>query len=104
MVTLESIDNCPNCGAPIRGDECPYCGTAFTRKHEGIPIYDTHGAYITTMLLDEGAITLNEARRRFGLPPINPVDIREFQIANGLMADGIIGPQTRAAMKRQDLA
>lgn len=21
--------NCPNCGAPITGDLCPYCGTAF---------------------------------------------------------------------------
>lgn len=21
--------NCPNCGAPISGDICPYCGTAF---------------------------------------------------------------------------
>ena len=21
--------NCPNCGAPINGDLCPYCGTAF---------------------------------------------------------------------------
>lgn len=21
--------NCPNCGAPIDGDKCPYCGTTF---------------------------------------------------------------------------
>lgn len=21
--------NCPNCGAPVRGDECEYCGTVF---------------------------------------------------------------------------
>lgn len=21
--------NCPNCGAPIETDKCPYCGTAF---------------------------------------------------------------------------
>ena len=21
--------NCPNCGAPIASDICPYCGTAF---------------------------------------------------------------------------
>ena len=21
--------NCPNCGAPIRATECPYCGTVF---------------------------------------------------------------------------
>ncbi len=25
---IESF-NCPNCGAPINGDLCPYCGTAF---------------------------------------------------------------------------
>lgn len=22
-------DNCPNCGAPIDGETCPYCGTRF---------------------------------------------------------------------------
>lgn len=27
--------NCPNCGAPIKGDECEYCGTVFRqRKNE----------------------------------------------------------------------
>lgn len=104
MVTLEVVENCPNCGAPIRGDECPYCGTAFTRKHDGIPIYDTHGAYITTLLFNEGVITHNEARRLLGLPPVSPIDIRSFQVANGLLVDGIIGPQTREAMKAQGLA
>lgn len=104
MVTLEISGNCPNCGAPIRGDECPYCGTAFTRKHDGIPIYDTHGVYITSLLLNEGSITPNEARGMLGLPPVIPNDIRAFQAANGLMVDGIIGPQTRAVMKSQGLA
>ena len=30
------ITNCPNCGAPIEGNKCPYCGTIFTnaRKHD----------------------------------------------------------------------
>lgn len=23
--------NCPNCGAPVRGSECEYCGTIFER-------------------------------------------------------------------------
>ena len=24
---MTSTDNCPNCGAPIENDICPYCGT-----------------------------------------------------------------------------
>ena len=24
---MEKTTNCPNCGAPIDGDKCPYCGT-----------------------------------------------------------------------------
>ena len=103
MVTLETAGNCPNCGAPIRGDECPYCGTAFTRKHEGIPIHDPYGNYITTML-SSNLLTPNEARNLLGLPPLEPFDICTFQKANGLMVDGIIGPQTRAAMEHQGLA
>ena len=106
MVTLESIGNCPNCGAHIRGDECLYCGTTFTTKHEGIPIYDTHSTHITTLLLNEYSFTPNEARRLMGLPPITapvtPNDIRAFQKANGIIVDGIIGPQTRARIEYWD--
>ena len=29
---IESWGNCPNCGAPIRGRECEYCGTMFDFK------------------------------------------------------------------------
>lgn len=67
MVQATTLGSCPNCGAPIRGDECPYCGTAFTRKSKGIDIYDTNGSYILT-LLENGIITYNEARRLCGLP------------------------------------
>ena len=74
MVVLETIGNCPNCGAPIRGDECQYCGTAFTRKHE-MPIYekytdiyDPYGNYITT-LLHSNILSPNEARQLLNLPP-----------------------------------
>lgn len=28
MIKMEQF-NCPNCGAPIASDVCPYCGTAF---------------------------------------------------------------------------
>lgn len=39
--------NCINCGAPIKGDRCEYCGTIFADKYEGmlvlkggnIPVY-----------------------------------------------------------------
>ena len=27
--TKEELLNCPNCGAPISGDRCEYCGTQF---------------------------------------------------------------------------
>lgn len=26
-MSVPSITNCPNCGAPIDSDKCPYCGT-----------------------------------------------------------------------------
>ena len=26
-MSIPSITNCPNCGAPIDSDKCPYCGT-----------------------------------------------------------------------------
>ena len=68
MATLEAICNCPNCGAPIRGDECPYCGTAFTRKYGGCDLYDPYGNYITT-LIGGNLLTPNEARQLIGLPP-----------------------------------
>ena len=28
-MSLPTVTNCPNCGAPIDGDKCPYCGTRF---------------------------------------------------------------------------
>ena len=26
---MTDLHNCPNCGAPIQADVCPYCGTVF---------------------------------------------------------------------------
>lgn len=26
--------NCPNCGAPITGSKCEYCGTVFSEEHD----------------------------------------------------------------------
>lgn len=28
-VKTEGVKNCPNCGAPIESEKCPYCGTVF---------------------------------------------------------------------------
>lgn len=68
METLKAIANCPNCGAPVHGDECAYCGTAFTRKREGVDLYDPYGNYIST-LFEQGIVTYNEARKLCGLDP-----------------------------------
>jgi predicted RNA-binding protein with PUA domain len=29
MLNANGIYNCPNCGAPISSEKCPYCGTVF---------------------------------------------------------------------------
>lgn len=78
MVTVEAIGNCPNCGAPIRADECTYCGTAFTRKHEGCDIYDRNGNYVTT-LLKHNLVTPNEARRLLRLSELEERVSRNLQ-------------------------
>ena len=28
------MSNCPNCGAPITGDRCEYCGTVFRKEKQ----------------------------------------------------------------------
>lgn len=32
--------NCPNCGAPVRGGECEYCGTVFTPSNDVSVVLD----------------------------------------------------------------
>lgn len=83
METLKSINNCPNCGAPLRGDECAYCGTAFIRKREGTDIYDQYGNYVTT-LLENGLVTYNEARKLCGLDPKQRAEERREYIKKQL--------------------
>ena len=29
---MDRLYNCPNCGAPITGPKCEYCGTVFEHK------------------------------------------------------------------------
>lgn len=51
--------NCPNCGAPVRGAECEYCGTYFGVKTS----YVKPEAYKPSVSLEamrRSAFTLNE--------------------------------------------
>ena len=32
---------CPNCGAPVRGDDCEYCGSVFRRELPKVTVPDT---------------------------------------------------------------
>ena len=66
---------CPNCGAPIdlTKDKCPYCETPYHEKQEGITInydYAHINLDVINVLFRSGAISLNEARKFAGLPPI----------------------------------
>lgn len=65
------MTNCPNCGAPIRGPECEYCGTVFQTKPIATPLYDVFGDHILTLM------TPNEARELMGLPRIEEENFYE---------------------------
>lgn len=64
--------NCHNCGAPITGPECEYCGTRFNVRVEpeiefklsALRAEEAHDAAFKALL---GMLSLNEARRRVGL-------------------------------------
>ena len=36
-------NTCPNCGAPISGDRCEYCGASFGRKSGPCFVWDVTG-------------------------------------------------------------
>lgn len=63
--------NCPNCGAPITGVKCEYCGTVF-RKPEKEVLYADDIPIMTVDKLDDvislPGVSINEKRRAFGLP------------------------------------
>lgn len=78
--------NCPNCGAPITGDKCEYCGTVFRfqeKKNDDVILYADGVEFarseakeitekkirIASKLLEMG-ISINAARKMVGLPPI----------------------------------
>lgn len=63
--------NCHNCGAPITGPECEYCGTRFNirvveleLKLSALKAAEAHDAAFEVLL---GMLSPNEARRRIGL-------------------------------------
>lgn len=63
--------NCHNCGAPITGPECEYCGTKFNIRvvepeAEITIVYDGFGREVAK-LVNSGLISVNEARRRIEL-------------------------------------
>lgn len=68
--------NCHNCGAPITGSTCEYCGTRFNiRVVEEEPVVEPIGtvtfgismAEFSAALAAYGLITPNEARRRIDI-------------------------------------
>jgi hypothetical protein len=66
--------NCHNCGAPITGSTCEYCGTRFNIRVVEEEIVEPLGTVKLGMTMDEFATSLaayglmapNEARRRVG--------------------------------------
>ena len=82
------MTNCPNCGAPITGRACDYCGTAFHIPQDPIKaktMLELENEYLkrnmaVQRLYEEaifamrayssGAFTANEAREHVGLPKI----------------------------------
>ncbi len=77
--------NCPNCGAPIVSDKCEYCGTVFHRP-SGIAISADCTAEVVSKLVDQGVITVNEARSHF---EAQAERIRRNRITQQLYAEAI---------------
>lgn len=70
--TRLSITNCPNCGAPITGRQCEYCGTMFSFSEAKLCSQnDILGMHKNAeRLLASGVITANEARELCGFDRI----------------------------------
>ena len=43
--------NCPNCGAPIKTDKCPYCGTVFMELNI-MAVYADNRVFMSIEVLD----------------------------------------------------
>ena len=80
------MTNCPNCGAPITGRACEYCGTVFPGRQNVIKaktFLELENEYLKRNMAIEklyeeaifamrayssGTFTANEAREHIGLP------------------------------------
>lgn len=92
--------NCPNCGAPITGDKCEYCGTLFrikvhkevarnvdaepvTSAYDGLKMWwgseeqydaidgkDANTIYYVEKEIGGDFFSINDLRRIAGLPPL----------------------------------
>lgn len=60
------MTNCPNCGAPIRGVECEYCGTSFRGLRAAVPSIIDDICELDA-LVNHGVMTVNDAREMNGL-------------------------------------
>lgn len=62
---MKDLINCPNCGAPIQNDICPYCGSVFLdwasfdlKKPTFVKVKD-HFGHIRLLKLGTGSIQVN---------------------------------------------
>lgn len=50
-------NNCPNCGAPIEGFQCKYCGTILQEKQEK---FQTIALEINKLILEDSLINTRQ--------------------------------------------
>lgn len=61
--------NCPNCGAPITGDKCEYCGTEFSQSRiNDLTLKVDYSSILAAVR--SNCITPNECRRLIGYDQI----------------------------------
>lgn len=69
--------NCPNCGAPITGDKCEYCGSNFGHLNSEIRRLQNETQAIRLQMEQEhmlavaiGVLTPNDIRKEIGFKSI----------------------------------
>ena len=63
---MRNKTNCPNCGAPITGDKCEFCGTLFRNE----------AATVFGMSTAEAAEAFNRLAKLIGTGAISSNDVR----------------------------
>lgn len=66
---MSDLTNCKNCGAPLQSYpcKCEYCGTVYGKIDEQDEVYLYADGEVIARAISAGIITVNEARRYFGL-------------------------------------